>query len=1261
VQPARKPYQAAFQGFFLSPVERQPWCTIGQHTRVGYHESFEFRPCAARPPAFEPGIIQGRFTLSRFAPILTFPAVILPAFICAALLLAILLHRRRAEIPWRYRDILAAFSGVLVVFCAMLAMEGIPRPQAQPADKAEASIEVDMLAASGRVVELWLNDWQHPSEQVPIVAGQRHVYRFRNVPREITLLRLDPSDERAAKIVIYSIAVKSAGRIVQQFDPAELKAWSLVNLSPPQEDKGALTLLATTDDPIVWTRLHQPLILHPSDAPPSSPLWRQWLRIYSPFLLAFALLLLLLLTRVFHTGRMAALLNRPIPSAAWLLWLVALAAAGSTIYVQQQNVGSDLGVDVDMRVSRGQFVELWANDWQHDSERHQIIEGQRYVYHFARLPQHLTLLRLDPTDLADAKVVIYGITIKAHDRTFQQFGPDDLKRWTFVNFSPPRDEDGGLAFDDTNDDPSLWTPLALRLPGSTLQAALATLVETSDAPFLLAIAAFLLVLLTGMAAHTGRLQAVLIALTGGVACPLVLLVMRLRLSPPRVTSVVGYASYRGYSKTPEHLASLALFLTCIALGYAFAKLARRGNTAMEDVPVKSPANSHRRPSLWIVHAAVFALLLLYFLPNVQGVLVNFPGLDLSDAHGTNLEFVQSLSQTRQQHVQWDAANVLTWTYMLNAGLRPLRDFWFPYTGWYLQLLPFPMGPVTLVVHCALLLWILYWCLFCITGRRLGQALTIFGLSLAPVLVGMAEGWDRYLVAVAVALFYVVICETRLEWKTHAPFAALVGWAFFFEPTQVIYAGAGIAAHIAVAVLSRFQGDTLRQRLLASAGELRQRLLRIAIPLLSGIAAALLLYAGNGMLAGFWDLEKSLGDIGDYGAVPADIVRWVLPMLQPDSVFLLVFLLLSYAVYRSVKDPDHGRTDPLGTTLVVLCGLAYMAMQKQIVRPHIMTQVRIYPYIATLIFGLIVWRERKPAARIVMAAFIGCMLGIAIHRGELREIVRQDVEQGPGKVSRTVHALLNENEFAKANARLYSRVNLAGFTEENAVVDNLVQSCGLRPSDTVYVLGDDSLFYIVLNQQPPYNINSYNESPIYEQQKVLDWFQRKIPRFVIWAPEDSSFDGVPHVVRLPLVYTYVVDHYDFVRAVGPFHILTARQPNQPPNLDYWRRTLGDRVDLGNVPARARLSEYTPCGGDTTRCDPVLVVHYPQPAPVPRAKATIDIESFRLQFDVTPGQREYVVNLNRLWFWKLLSAPRITPEDPVAQSTVDYRTEPHPVLY
>jgi len=690
---------------------------------------------------------------------------------------------------------------------------------------------------------------------------------------------------------------------------------------------------------------------------------------------------LLLLVVAYVAAGSRSRLNRELPArcrsivmSPWGAFVAVLLIGAGTVYVQQAATDTDINIEVDMMVSRGYGVDLYLNDWQHPPERVPLIPGQRNVYRFVNVPREIGLLRLDPTDQPDAQIRIYGITIRSRTQTFLQLAPSQLKNWNFNNLSVPKEEDGALVFTDTNDDPAAWSPLALHLPGIRLQV-LYPLLSTSDSPFLLAITAFLLALLARMFTRTGRVQAVLIAVASCVVYPVVLLVLKLNLlPPPSVRSSVGYAGYHGYPKANEYLSAVSMMLVCAGLGYVFARLFERGANETWESETAAPVSAGQRRRNWLVHASVFAVLLVYFVPNLTEVL-------------------KSLRETVYQNHGWDDAVLLHWSELIGLGLRPLRDFWYPYSGSYIQFLPFPTGVIVSVLHAVGALWVLYLGLLSVAGRRLSHGLVVFGLIATPILLTLLPGWNRYLLAIDVGILYVAICDTtRLDWKTHVPVAVFVGYVFFYEPTQVIYAAAGMAAETGLTVIARFRGRNLRERIAAGVQVLKQRLLCVGVPMGAGITASLLVFAALGMLPGLWDFERSIGDVGDYSAYPSELGNWVLPVLQPDTVFLLMFLLASCAVYRWAR--LKGERNRLGSALIVLCGASYMAMQKQVVRPHGMIQMRLFPYVALIIFGLIVWRERRPAARLVIVGFLGCFLGVATSQHLLRNIYVQDIQAGP---------------------------------------------------------------------------------------------------------------------------------------------------------------------------------------------------------------------------------------------------------------------------
>lgn len=947
-------------------------------------------------------------------------------------------------------------------------------------------------------------------------------------------------------------------------------------------------------------------------------------------------------------------------TAAWFAALATAAGAG-TVYLQQKGADMTTAIEVDMLASRGNFVEVYLNGNGREPKRLPLVLNERHIYRFEDLPTSITLVRLDPTNANDARIVLYGFRFKAGNRVLREFGPEDLRSWSMNDLSIPGRESGGLTMASTTDDPRLATGLSLTLPGSGgWSRPIMEVVNDPSACFLIAMAFFLTLMVCGMTERDGLFGAALVAVVICAAYPVVAGAMRLGGHPPPVNVSVGLAAYTGYPKSREFLGPWLLLLVCLALPYVFHRFGRAKTGAeLAEKPLSQGA-----PKVWIVHAAVLLFLLLYLQPNLWGGLV-------------------ALGQATYSHYEWDGLNSLSWSYMVNAGLRPFKDFWYPYAGIYARLLPFPVGAMAQLAEDVLVLWFLYLGLFYATGRRIAHTLSLYALVLVAAFLNWIPNWFRYLLALDVALLHIAISDAkRFDWKRHLLFTGCVAFAFFCEPSQVAYAAIGILVYTAL---------TLRPLCLQAASTrvltdilpvLKQRLLYTGAPILAGVAASMLVYGINGMLPGLWDFETSLGDLADYGAFPADVASWVAPVLRPDAVFLMLFLLIAYGTYRWLR-----RGDKLGSVLLMICMIGFVVMQKQILRPHAMTQVRIYPYIGLLIYGLIMWRERPRAARPAIAIFAGCVFGLAASQHFFQSVYRQAIVDAGRIASGNLDTLIHRGaEIRAANADRYARHRFRGFDEQNAVIDTLLGEYGLQPQDRIYVLGDDSSFYILLNRPEPYLSNAYNASPIYEQEHVVEWLRRERPRFVVWPPADRSYDLVPHMVRVPLIYSYIVEHYEFLRSVGRHQILTALAAGRRPDVSYWRGALGDTIDLGHVPRLARLSSYAGCRAGSP-CEDILVVSYPRAAGVLKGwhagllpagtsnrgaagplnqKTSLLIATtagdFRLQFDLAPGAGEYVVHLERLWFWNVVQTPaRIQPENAGPQARIERRREPRPVLY
>jgi hypothetical protein len=649
---------------------------------------------------------------------------------------------------------------------------------------------------------------------------------------------------------------------------------------------------------------------------------------------------------------------------------------------------------------------------------------------------------------------------------------------------------------------------------------------------------------------------------------------------------------------------------------------------------------------WIWHIAVLLLLLLYFQPNLR----------------TELAAAKTATYNS---VGWDDTVATVWHYLVYAGLRPYRDFWYPYTGVYTQLLPLPWGSLMYMVYQVLPLWFLYLGLYQIAGRRQLQALSVFSLILVPVWLGCFPGYDRYLLCAGVALLYLPAAAAKqFDWRVHLPFAASVAWAFFSEPTQVLYAVAGIAAHTiaslpAVAEHERSAGIAARAKALS-----RQRIRYVVVPALAGVLIATGFFAANGMLPGLLRFEASIGDQAAYGAYPAKIGDWVFPALHPDTLFLFLFLLIACSFYRYLR--SSARPGDLEMALLLICAVGFLCMQKQIMRPHAMYQVGILVYVGLVLHGLALWRERAFLVRPVLAACVGLALALSITRGAFDEVYRRTVTRAASKASANLETLTHHGaEIRAADASYYAGQRYVGDPEMRAAATALESECGMRPEDRIYVLGDDALFYVLAGRPTPYIFNAYNTSPIYEQERVVAWIERVRPRFVLWDPEAAVFDQIPHTVRVPLIYSYVARQYSLLRTVGRFHILTLRQPGQPPDVGYWRDALGNTIDLGHIPSRTEVSDFDKCGGGA--CAPVLVVKVPKASRRWSAETGVTLRTssgpFGISFAVVPNRDIYVIPLERLWFWGLVgsTSPDVVPLDARVHVSIEQRAKSQSVLY
>jgi hypothetical protein len=249
------------------------------------------------------------------------------------------------------------------------------------------------------------------------------------------------------------------------------------------------------------------------------------------------------------------------------------------------------------------------------------------------------------------------------------------------------------------------------------------------------------------------------------------------------------------------------------------------------------------------------------------------------------------------------------------------------------------------------------------------------------------------------------------------------------------------------------------------------------------------------------------------------------------------------------------------------------------------------------------------------------------------------------------------EIERANAAAFGPQHFKMYADLNSVAGILRNELGYGGGDKVFVLGDNQILYVLLQQDTPYQVNTYNSSPIEEQRHVVAWLESNHTKFVVWQPALAEFDGVPDDVRVPVIYDYIIRNYVPLRRAGDFEILRLKRPDEALDVRFWRDRLGNSIYLGHLPEEASLEGAEGCRG--AACDPIVIVRVPvKKTDMPGHRVSIGIRSgqdqFSILFDTNPAKREYNIDLNRVWFWRASNLPigqvQFLPSDPEMQLSV-----------
>jgi hypothetical protein len=685
-----------------------------------------------------------------------------------------------------------------------------------------------------------------------------------------------------------------------------------------------------------------------------------------------------------------------------------------------------------------------------------------------------------------------------------------------------------------------------------------------------------------------------------------------------VNEAAGGAAYYGTPYIPQQLAGGLLQAVVLGAALAGVLVASRRNGWPPPGPEPEARTAPRGRVL--LTAAAAAVLMLAIVPDLSYL-----------ALGDPLEPYKA----NQSLATWDISNLITWLWLIDDGAVPMKDFFWPYgQTWVFN--TFPLGPLwAWLANCATLA-LASWALWRMSPPE-GRATRVVVCALALVLLGQWQaGIWRYGVGFVLALVYAALgpaSHQRLTWG-HLVLALAALNAALWGIDMLLY---GIGGMIFVLL-----GELLAGRIsLRPARRLLRGLLVDAVAMLSILILPLLwLIQGSfdanarfafglrGVSAGSAAAQNQLGALRQFiGFKPTfEMLSNVAPALLAAAGLVQALL-------------GGRRAATLSRLLLAAAGTWFAVLLKHLVRPQgeIMFVV---PALVVLWCAAMAWELR----RWLLAAAIGALAATFVWT-----IQRQDVVDGyldsvtdtPSRVVDDIELAGKTDRIEAVDRRQFTQANLPRWPLERSLARQLGAQMRVEADDSFAVFGDAPFLYIFYKQRPPFHIELYDGSRRVEQDVIVERLEEIDPNLILWR-RDYAQDSVPQAVRNPIVLRWIVERYVPVRRGPVADVLRRRRPGERLASGYWRARLGDPLSLGYVPGASSGDEDARCELGDDGCEAYAVL---EGEPAARDQPLgLTITGGGRTFGVIvlgrPGESEYAIRLDRLWFAPLVGAkPRV----------------------
>ena len=874
----------------------------------------------------------------------------------------------------------------------------------------------------------------------------------------------------------------------------------------------------------------------------------------------------------------------------------------------------------------GWGVDLYVNNLADEPFRVPVQGGTRYRYEFPCRVRTVNFLRLDPVQVRDVEVAIHSLVLEVNGVVVQRFTPQQLNTWLKVE--PGRVENDTFYLKGVNDVNHVQSALPdIRVPLSPqLISWNDFLPEAWLDRFMIVISAmFLAVLFLGLADRSYRFYLALLIFMGLaiICCNALLSNVKGSLD---ASAAISFATYAGISKTRDTLTLLTLAVVPFSLAFLvwriFLKWDRIWEWTRQAVPEGSRPKFISAPWFWL--SFVSLVLVLY---NLWGA-----------------EYHATVVPRQEFPVGWDFSNMLLWQYLFQTGSLPYRDFWYPYGGLILGASPFPWGFLFERGYSTLILIVSLLSFYLITDRSLTRTLAIFAIWFGLAHQNMFQVF-RYAILVPFLISYVCASSEQKRFGLgHVVFWVTAAASLLGDPATVVYGWILVALVLGLDAVGNWPAFKLQIR-----GRVRREL---AVPA-AFVALYLLVLALNGQIPGFLAFYLGLRGIPQYAGTPAAIGEWLLWKPFNNGFFIWgAVILFGLGVFFYLTDSIEKRKVSLGILLLGVCNLTLI--YKQLVHGNTAYYFGISTTIAGFLLIVLARPERiRPAQYIAAFFFSGFLLGSFQENGGITSLWDR-IGHPATLVDSSLRALVSPPlTTAQYLSVQWNLKNFRQYPALLAVLDVIRPRMSASKPHDLFTLTEDHALYIMARKRPPFYQSQYDGSLLKTQRTTVQWLETNRPSVVVYNTKKLDVFGVPGVVRVPLVYEHVILNYALDTMVGDYAILRPRKFEEPVDVKFWRQSLGS-IGLLELPRSTSMPKFAGCAKPAPCADFLEIrlkapVASATPVSVP---VTAGDNTFEIRLLMVPEQQQYVIYLDRLWFWGGLRRAGMSPVLGAISSTLEW---------